>query len=315
MSIAGSVLFALAGVVGATQVLAARREARAAKLTPPRGHDVEVDGRRMHVEVLGEAGPDLVLIHGSSGNARDFTFRFAGELAARYRVLVVDRPGFGWSDPHPEAAALEVQARVIQEAVVELGAVRPIVLGQSYGGAVALAWAATRPDTVSAVVTVSGVAYPWETGLGLYYSLLSHPLGQAILIPLITAFVPRAVIRRKIDEVFAPQRAPRDFAEHFGSDMAVRRGQMRENARQRRALLDEIIRLSPLWAGIALPIEVIHGDADRIVHPAIHAERLTKENPNARLTLLPGIGHMPHHVSGEEVIAAIDRAALRANVK
>lgn len=315
MSVFSATAIGLLGVTAATQVLAARREARAAKLTPPGGHDVEVDGRRVHIVTLGESGPDVVLIHGSSGNARDFTFRFADELAAHYRVLVVDRPGFGWSDPHPEGTALEVQAGVIQAAVKELGATRPIVLGQSYGGAVALAWAATRPDTLSALVTVSGVAYPWETGLGLYYTLLSHPLGRALLIPFITAFVPRVVIRRKIDEVFAPQRAPQGFAEHFGPELAVRRGQMRVNARQRRALLSEIARLSPRWAGIALPIEVIHGDADRIVHPAIHAERLAKENPNAGLTILPGIGHMPHHVARKEVRAAIDRAALRANVK
>lgn len=311
----GTALLVLLGATGATQVLAARREARAAKLTPPRGQDVEIEGRRVHVEVLGAAGPDLVLIHGSSGNTRDFTFRLAGELADRYRVFVVDRPGLGWSDPRPGEDGLAAQARVIQAAVAKLGAARPIVLGQSYGGGVALAWAATLPGTLAGVVSVSGVAYPWDTGLGFYYSLLSHPLGRALVIPLIAAWVPRAVIKREVGAVFTPQTAPAGFAAYFGPELTVRRGQMRVNATQRRALLGEIEDLSPRWPMIDVPIELVHGDSDMIVDHRLHAERLTAENPRARLALLPGIGHMPHHVARPDVIAAIDRAALRSNVK
>ncbi|OIP86579.1 MAG: hypothetical protein AUK37_02960 [Rhodobacterales bacterium CG2_30_65_12] len=279
------------------------------------GVDVEVEGARVHVERRGEAGPDVVLIHGSSGNTRDFTFRLAAELAARYRVFVVDRPGMGWSDPHPEGDGLEAQARVIQAAVASLGATRPIVLGQSYGGAVALAWGATLPGTAAALVSISGVAYPWQTGLGLFYTVLSHPVGRALVIPLITAFVPRKRIIAEIDKVFSPQAAPAGYGAYFGPELTVRRAQMRVNARQRRALFAEIQRLSPLWTGITVPIEAVHGDSDGIVHHAIHSERLGEENPNARVTILPGIGHMPHHVARGEVIAAVDRAALRANVK
>lgn len=315
MSALANAALGLLALVGSTEVLAARRDARAARFTPPRGRDVEVEGGRVNVEVHGESGPDLVLIHGSSGNTRDFTFRLAGELAARYRVFVVDRPGLGWSDPHPEGDTLTAQARVIQAAVAALGAERPIVLGQSYGGAVALAWAAKMPQTLSAVVSVSGVAYPWDTGLGLYYSVLSHPLGRAFVIPLLSAFVPRPLFRAEIDKVFAPQPAPAGFASYFGPDLTLRRGQMRVNTSQRRALLGEIQRLSPLWAGIAAPIEVVHGDADPIVWASVHAERLAAENSGAHLTILPGIGHMPHHVARPAVIEAIDRAALRADVK
>lgn len=312
MTVLSASALALLGLTGATQVLAARREARAAKLTPPTGQDVEVAGRRVHVEVLGAEGPDLVLIHGSSGNIRDFTHRLAPELATRYRVFVVDRPGLGWSDPLPGGGSLVEQATAIQAAVAALGATRPLVLGHSYGGAVALAWGATHPVTLAGIVHLSGVAYPWDTGLGAYYTLLSHPLGLALVIPLITAFTPGPVIRAEIGKVFAPQEPPSGYIAHFGPDMAVRRGQMRANARQRRRLLAEIAALSPGWAGIGVPIEVVHGDRDEIVSQHIHAERLAAEHPDARLTILPGIGHAPHHTAMPEVIAAVDRLSLRA---
>lgn len=314
MTVLSASALALLGLTGATQVLAARREARAAKLTPPTGQDVEVAGRRVHVEVLGATGPDLVLIHGSSGNIRDFTHRLAPELAQRYRVFVVDRPGFGWSDPLPGGGTLFDQAGAIQEAVARLGATRPLVLGHSYGGAVALTWAATRPGTLAGLLPLSGVAYPWETGLGAYYTVLSHPLGQFLVIPLLTAFTPTPVIRSEIGKVFRPQQAPAGYIGHFGPDLTLRRSQMRVNARQRRALLAEIEALSPRWAEIAVPVEVVHGESDDIVPVEIHAARLAERLPGARLTRLPGIGHAPHHVAIPDVIAAIDRLAIRADV-
>ena len=304
-----------------TAVMATRREGRAARETPPEGRDVEVEGIRLQVEVRGpEAGPggapvpDLVLIHGASGNLRDMTHALAPALAGRYRVFVVDRPGLGWSDRHPDGAALATQARLIQQAVARLGARRPLVLGQSYGGAVALAWAATLPGTLAALVSVAGVAYPWNTPLSRYYRVLSHPLGQALAVPLITAWVPRRVIVAEIIKSFAPQRPPPGYVAHFGPELAVRRGVLRENARQRAALLGEIRALSPRWAAIEVPIELVHGDIDNVVDHDIHSARLAAENPRARLTTLAGIGHMPHHADPEAVIAAIDRAALRANV-
>lgn len=312
MTLLTTTTLGILGLTGATQVLAARREARAAKLTPPTGRDVVVAGRRVHVEVLGESGPDLVLIHGSSGNVRDFTHQLGPMLAARYRVFVVDRPGLGWSDPLPGGGSLADQAAAVQAAVAKLGAERPLVLGHSYGGAVALAWGATRPGTLAGIVHLSGVAYPWSTGLGLYYTVLSHPLGLAFAIPLLTAFTPGPVIRAEIAKVFLPQDPPPGYVGHFGPDMAVRRGQMRANARQRRALLAEIEALSPRWPEIAVPIEVVHGDRDEIVSLQIHAERLAAEHPDAALTVLPGVGHAPHHTAMPEVIAAVDRLALRA---
>jgi pimeloyl-ACP methyl ester carboxylesterase len=299
------------GLAGATLVLATRREARAARTHPPTGEDVEVEGIRIPAEVMG-TGPDLVMIHGSSGNLRDFSHTMAPILAGRYRVILFDRPGLGWSDPHPEGGDITAQARILQKAAAALGAARPIVLGQSYGGTVALAWATTLPDTLSAVVPVAAPAFPWRGGIGWYYAVTSHPLGLVLAIPLIPAFVPDWYVRREIEAVFAPQPAPADYADHFGPDLTVRRRALRENARQRRHLNEQIGALAPGYHTIKVPVELVHGDADPIVG-VWHSKRFAADYPGANLTLLPGIGHMPHHVAQPDVIAAIDRAASRAN--
>ena len=55
---------------------------------------MEVNGKLIPAIVMGE-GPDIVLIHGSSGNLRDYTTSIASELANSYRVKLFDRPGLG----------------------------------------------------------------------------------------------------------------------------------------------------------------------------------------------------------------------------
>ena len=281
---------------------------------PPEGQFVSVEGLRLHAVVAGE-GPDLVLIHGSSGSTRDWTFALLPELAKRYRVIAIDRPGLGWSDPAPGGESLHVQARLIRAAAAALGARQPIVVGNSYGGAVALAWATDAPDALSALVTLAGPSHRWETGLPFQYVLTSNPVAGGLFRALISAWVPEAYVRAQTEAVFAPQSAPPGYISHFGPRMSLRRASQAENARQRAALKDEITAMVPAYARIAVPVELVHGTADDIVSLTIHAEQFVAEVPGADLTRLAGIGHMLHHVARSEVIAAIDRAAARARLR
>ena len=104
---------------------------------------VEVSGHRVHYVEKGN-GPPLVLIHGASGNLRDWTYRAVDQLSRRYRVIAFDRPGMGYTPRiDSDGASIFEQAALLSAASRQLGAERPIVLGHSYGGAVALAWAAS----------------------------------------------------------------------------------------------------------------------------------------------------------------------------
>lgn len=132
-------LGALAAGGVATSSVAARRRARAEAATPPGGQFVEVGGRKIHAYVTGN-GPDLVLLHGAFGSARDFTFDLVRRLEPHYRVIAFDRPGMGYSDhiaprfagpAAPRAETPAEQAGVLTQAARQLGAEKPIVLGLS----------------------------------------------------------------------------------------------------------------------------------------------------------------------------------------
>lgn len=297
-----------------TQYRAATRERAAEAAYPPMGQFVLVEGRRVHAYVTGE-GPDLVLIHGSNGHLRDFTLGLIDALRDRYRVIALDRPGMGWSDPLPRGAeGIQAQARVLRAAVAELGAERPIVLGQSYGGAVALAWAVDAPRSLGALVTLAGPSHPWNTPLDPYYRVTSHPLGQLLVVPLIVAFHTPQMIDDALTGVFAPQPVPDGYAERFGVALSMTRSRQRVNARHRALIAGEIDALHSRYGEIEVPFEVLHGEADRTVYYDVHVPPMLEDSAQARATKLEGVGHMPQHVAIPEVVAGIDRAARRAGL-
>lgn len=291
-----------------------RNEAMAEAAFPPEGQILDVDGIAVHAVVMGE-GPDVVLIHGSSGNTRDMTFALAPILAQNFRVIVFDRPGLGYSESfNPNGETIIEQADILQRAAAQLGAEKPIVAGQSYGGSVSLAWAVTRPDNISALVLIAPAAIPWETPLDGFNRLASTTAGNALALPLISSFIPEWYVTQALDKVFAPQTAPDGYAEHFGPGLTIRQGSMHANAKQRANLLDEITRLQPRYGEISVPTEIVHGTADDTVGLEWHSERLIDQIPGAELIELPGIGHMPQVVAAPEVAAAIERAAQRAGL-
>ncbi|NOD33649.1 MULTISPECIES: alpha/beta fold hydrolase [unclassified Ruegeria] len=303
------------GLAVLTAWRSARNEAMAEAAFPPEGHFLDVDGIAVHAVVMGE-GPDVVLIHGSSGNTRDMTFALAPILAQNFRVIVFDRPGLGYSESfNPNGETIIEQADILQRAAAQLGADKPIVAGQSYGGSVSLAWAVTRPDNISALVLIAPAAIPWETPLDGFNRLASTTAGNALALPLISSFIPDWYVTQALDKVFAPQSAPKGYAEHFGPGLTIRQGSMHANAKQRANLLDEITRLQPRYSEISVPTEIIHGTADDTVGLEWHSERLIDQIPGAELIELPGIGHMPQVVAAPEVAAAIDRAAQRAGLR
>jgi len=302
-------------LVLATYWRANRNEMRAESEFPPEGEILDIDGIPVHAVVMGE-GPDVVLIHGSSGNTRDMTFALAPILAENYRVIVFDRPGLGYSGRfNSDGETLVEQAEILQKAAQELGADKPIVAGQSYGGAVALAWAVTQPEHISALVPIAPASHPWDEPLDGFNRMASTGLGRTLLLPPITAHTPDWYVDQALDAVFAPQKAPEGYAAHFGPGLTMRSDSMHANALHRRNLLDEITALQPRYSEITVPTEIVHGTADTTTGLEHHSEQLAQQIPQAELMSLDGIGHMPHVVAAPEVAAAIDRAADRAGLR
>jgi pimeloyl-ACP methyl ester carboxylesterase len=290
-------------------------ETESERLYPPEGDLIEVDGRKVHVVVRGNSGPDVVLIHGLSGNTRDFTHALANRLASSYRVMVMDRPGMGYPEVLPVDNSIAEQARGLKRAAGVLGAHLPIVVGHSYGGAVALAWAARFPNRLAGLTVLSAPSFPVSAAMALHYWLNSNPVLSQISAPLMSAFVQNERVERELAEVFHPQRPPLGYARHIGAGLTLRRRALRINALHRANLRRELAALERFYPSITTPVEILHGGQDTIVPAELHSKPLSEAIATANLTLLPEIGHMPHHAAREDVIRLIHRTAERAGLR
>jgi pimeloyl-ACP methyl ester carboxylesterase len=305
----------------ATSVVSARRSAQSRAAHPPTGQFVDVDGVRIHAHVAGE-GPDLVLLHGAFGSSRDFTYDLVGRLQDRYRVIAFDRPGMGFSDHvDPQfagglAARAETPAEqsvVLAKAARALGAERPLVLGHSFGGIVALSWALDHDP--AGLVLLAGVAMPWPGTLSWIYRWNGTRVGSALLSPLLSAWTPDSYLQSSFASAFLPQPEPPGYSEHTGVYTPMRLRAFRATVRQVHHLRPQVVEMARRYDSLSLPIEILHGNADKSVPLTVHSGPFSEQVPSANLTVLEGVGHMPHHADPEAAIATVDRVAMRAGLR
>ena len=142
------------GLMAAFTTLRARQ---AERRNPPHGRFVDIDGVRLHYVEYGQ-GRSVVLVHGLGALIQDFELSgLVDLLASRYRVLIFDRPGAGYSErPRDRSWSLEAQADMLYAACRRLGVEQPIVLGHSLGALVALAMALQNPARIGGLVLVAG---------------------------------------------------------------------------------------------------------------------------------------------------------------
>ena len=286
-------------------------------LTPPIGDFISVNGKQVHYHLSGpEDAPAVILIHGASGNLRDFTYSLAPELAKEFRVLVFDRPGLGHSENlHSDGESPQEQARHLSEAALNIGVEHAVIVGHSYGASVAMAWALERPEQAAGLVSLGGVLNPWPGGLGAWYDITGSWLGGITIVPLIATFATNSMAERSVAAIFEPDPVPDTYLDYVGSDLTLRSRVLRTNARQVGGLRPHVVEMSNQYETLDLPIEAVHGSEDTIVPLSIHSAPLSLRLTNVNLTVLDGVGHMPHHADQNAAIVAINRTADRAGLR
>ncbi|WP_270730600.1 alpha/beta fold hydrolase [Shimia sp. Alg240-R146] len=294
-----------------------QRKALAKSKFAPDGEFVDVEGHPVHYVDRGNPeAPAVVLLHGASGNTRDFTFDLVDRLTDRFRVIVFDRPGLGHTPPLAQnGVSIAHQAALLSQASIAIGVKNPIVAGQSFGGAVTMAWAVNHPDNIAAAVSIAGATYPWEGGLSGFYARLADPWKGPVVARLISAWASEDYVAASIDGIFAPQDAPEGYAQYVGVPLILRPSSLIANAQQRHDLRPQLRALAPQYKSLSLPVEIVHGDLDTTVGLHVHSTRMVEDIAGANLVTLKGIGHMPHHTNPDDIVAAIDRAAVRAGLR
>lgn len=282
---------------------------------PATGQTVAVESGRIHFRDLGPRnGADLpiVMLHGASSNLGTMQLPLGAELATQRRVILIDRPGHGWSHRHHLADSTPaIQGRMIDEALGKLGIARAIVVAHSWAGALGLSMALNHPERVAGLVLLAPVAYPWRGGVGRYNRLVAMPVIGPLLAYTITLPLGWLLITPGTRGVFQPQAMPSGYVKDAAIPLLLRPREFMANARDLVTLKAAVIQQAPRYPQIKVPMVIFHGDADRTVYPDIHSRPLAASVPRAGLIVLPGVGHMVQNAVPDLIRREIE--AMEAN--
>lgn len=280
---------------------------------PPPGRMVEVSGAVLHVLDIGPRdGLPVVMLHGASSNLEVMRRSVGERLANDHRVILIDRPGHGWSTREQLSDSTPgPQARMISEALQKLGIERAIFVVHSWAGALGLRIALDHPGRVAGLVMLAPVAYPWPGGVGQYNYVVTTPVIGPLLANTITLPLGWLLADSGVRGVFAPQAMPEGFVEDTATRLLLRPREFVANATDLVTLRAAMAEQAPRYAGITAPITIIAGGigVDKTVSTHIHSQPLAKTAQNARLIVLPDVGHMVQYAAPDLVIAEIEAMA------
>ena len=276
---------------------------------PARGRMIEVAGGSLHVVDIGprESGPPVVMIHGASSNLEVMRQPVGERLARTHRVILIDRPGHGWSTrARLKDSTPEIQARMIADALARLGVHRAVFVVHSWAGALGARMALDYPASVAGLVMLAPVAYPWPGGVGRYNRVIATPVIGPLLAHTITLPLGLLLAEPGARGVFQPQTMPDGFVRNTATPLLLRPREFIANAHDLVTLKAAVAEQAPRYAEIKAPVTIIAGDADKTVSTNIHSRPFAAAAPNVKLIVLPGIGHMVQNAAPDLVIDEVE---------
>lgn len=250
----------------------------------PESEFLVVRGRRIHFLDTGKGERAVLLVHGFGASTVSWK-PVVPELSKHMRVLAVDLPGFGLSDRVPGDYSPEGLADDLAAFLDQRGVTRASVVGQSWGGSIALAFALRHPDRLDRLVLMSAFCFPDQ--LNLFFEWAQVPgLGEVLMRLFYGQFLgerlaldfyepEKWITQEMVDRVEANFHRPGTLATHLAAVRA----------------LPHLADLQPHYHEIAAPALVLTGREDRVTLVQFE-ERLARELPHARLVVLPGCGHI-----------------------
>jgi len=270
---------------------------------PENSHFVEVDGVTVHYQEFGDAAhPTLILIHGYT--ASTYVWQTVAPMLAdeNFHVVAVDLLGFGFSEkPAWFEYSIVSQARMIERFMDRIGIGRAILVGSSYGGAVASTVALDYRERVEKLVLVDAVCND-EAKQNVLLRLVSMRGVGEILSPFLIDS--RRFLRLRMRRTIAPVNHHLITKERIE---AVHRPLRAKNAHH------SVLASARNWNAnrieddaylINQPTLIIWGEDDNVI-PVRNGEKLYDSILNSRLVVLKDCGHIPQEEKPERFVELV----------
>jgi pimeloyl-ACP methyl ester carboxylesterase len=258
----------------------------------------------LNVIERGEGQP-VVFLHGQLVTHADWPRHIIDPLSRKCRVMTLDRAGYGDSGSEGNHASPYAQASGLQNELRARGVTAPILVGHSFGGMVALAFAARFP--VQALVLLAPLCFPEARIEHAWLAPRSMPaFGSVWSRLMVGAGIDRAVLEMAHALMFFPAAPPAAWRASYPFDQILEPAHLAWEG-------EEAASVHPLswlgyrnWSAITAPASVLVGAQDAVASIYRHGALLPLVLKQARLMRFPGVGHMVHHLRPEAVLAAIE---------
>ena len=271
---------------------------------PGESRTVDLGGPVHYVDFGGpDDAPRVVLVHGLGGSHLNWD-TFAPLLSPHARVLAIDLPGFGRSEPGGRRATVHANVEVLHRFLLEVAGEPAVLVGNSMGGMISILEKAAHPEAVSGLVlldpAIPGPRRALDPLVAVTFALYAMPvvgerflsLRRARQTPLQRVrdmlrlvgvdpdTLPSAVIDRSVTLL-------EEREDHAGMDKAFLTA-----ARSLLAQLADPRRYRRAMEQVAGPVLLVHGELDRLV-PVQAARDVAGRHPRWRYEELDGVGHVP----------------------
>ena len=298
---------------GTPNVTEATRPERTA---PGDSRTVDLDGPVHYIDFGGpEGGRTVVLVHGLGGSHLNWDL-LAPLLRRHFRVLALDLPGFGRSEPSGRRASVPANVEVLDRFLTEVAGAPAVLMGNSMGGMISILTAARSPEAVTGLVLLDA-AVPGPRGkpdplVAASFALYAIPMvGERFLrlrrvrqTPLarvrdllrLCGVDPDALPAEVIDRSVTLLEERKDVEGMDKAFLAAARSLLR--------LLADPRRYRAAMSAVTAPVLMIQGELDRLV-PVTAARDVAARNPGWRYVELAGVGHVPQLQVPERVAAEV----------
>ncbi len=278
---------------------------------------IEVDNTRVRYVEAG-SGPVVVMIHGNAGSIDDFDLKNFGLLCRDHRVVALDRPGHGKSErSEGKKTSLTGQTKLIHDALAQLGVTRPVIVGHSWGGSLALAYAVDFPTDVSAIVLLAPAAYEDGGGDEFMRGLVKTPVIGDVTLFLGRVFLGKHVLKKELNKAFYPDSVPDEYLDKAASTWLGHK-QAKAFIEDEYSLNKDLNRISKHYHDIKIPVVIVTGDQDKVVSAKDNAYRLKSTIAQSQMIELKNTGHQvpqTHPETITEAVNLIQKSSSTARVK
>ncbi|TGQ31843.1 alpha/beta hydrolase [Mesorhizobium sp. M00.F.Ca.ET.216.01.1.1] len=308
----GLVLLAVAVAVClmlATWWIAAKSE----RLVPASGKFIEIGGNRIHYVETGEGRP-IVFLHGLGAQLHHFRHTLFGRFGEGYRLIALDRPGSGHSVRAKGAIGrVTEQAEIVRQFIDKIGLAKPLIVGHSLGGAIALTLAVEHSKAISGIALLAPLTHMDASVRDKFGSLyIQSPLLRWIMAHTVAIPASLKYAQRTLAFIFAPQATPADYMVKGGGWCGLRPSHFYATSSDVVAIERDLGGIEQRYGEIAMPAGILVGARDRVLGMHIHGLPMTEKIRDLDFEPVDDLGHMPQFIEPQRGIVFIKRIADRA---